>query len=66
MIKEELKELLKLCSSVQQLMFKRMYSHNHLELDIDEVVDNMDKNKINHALFQVENTLKNVAKKYNL
>lgn len=65
-LKKELKELLSLCTTAQQGMFKRMYSHNNLDLPIDEVVDNMENRKVNHALFQVKNSLEKTQKKYNL
>lgn len=40
-----------------QLLFKRMYSHNNLDLDIEKVVDNMPDEKLDWALSQVENSL---------
>lgn len=56
-----LKELLPKCNEKQQLMFKRMYSHNNLNATIDEAVDNMDDSKIEWAIEQVERTIeKNV------
>jgi len=64
--REELKELLNLCSDAQQLVFKRMYSHMNLDLPINTVVDNMDSSKINFAMVQVVNTLKKKTDKYNL
>jgi arsenate reductase-like glutaredoxin family protein len=64
--KEELKEILNLCSDAQQLVFKRMYSHNNLDLSINDVVDNMESSKINFAMVQVTNTLKKKINDYNL
>jgi hypothetical protein len=55
--KEMLKELLSQCTEPQQLMFKRMYSHNNLELPINDVVDNMAEDKIDWAMTQVERTI---------
>lgn len=55
--KEILKTLLYECTEGQQLMFKRMYSHNNLELSINEAVDQMDDDKIDHAMTQVERTI---------
>jgi hypothetical protein len=63
---ENLKDMLNDCTEAQQLIFKRMYSHNNLELSINEVVDKMDKSKIDHATYQVENTLKKLFNKYNI
>lgn len=42
------------------LFFKRMYSHKNLNLNIDDVVKNMSDEKLEHALFQVDNTLENL------
>lgn len=55
--REQLKQGLSQCSSEQQLLFKRMYSHQNLELPINEVVDNMPNEKLDWALTQVEKTL---------
>ena len=52
-----LKHLLEKCTNSQQLLFKRMYSHDNLELNINEVVDNMDDDKLEWAFTQVEKTL---------
>lgn len=41
----------------QQMIFKRMYSHEDLEKDIIKVVDDMDGTKLDWALQQVERTL---------
>jgi len=64
--KEELKSLLSLCTEGQQLVFKRMYSHNNIDLPINEVVDNMDPKKIDWAILQIERTILKTANKYNL
>lgn len=69
-VSDILKDLLSKCTTDQQMMFKRMYSHNNLELDINTVVDNMckiPKNtstadvlwRLNHAIFQCEKTVSN-------
>ncbi len=55
--KRMLKELLSQCTEPQQLLFKRMYSHKDLTVDINEAVDNMDETKIDWAMTQVERTL---------
>ena len=52
----KLKIALHRCNDQQQLLFKRMYSHNALELGIETVVDNMLEEKLNWALQQVKNT----------
>lgn len=58
-----LKDLLHQCTESQQLLFKRMYSHNNLECTIDEAVDNIDSSKIDWAISQCERTvLKNQNK----
>ncbi len=55
--KDILKDLLSQCNEKQQLMFKRMYSHGDLTLPINEAVDQMDENKIDHAITQCERTV---------
>ena len=52
----QLKSGLKKCTPEQQSMFKRMYSHDNLQLSIDQVVDNMPADKLERAMFQVSNT----------
>ena len=61
--KEMLKELLTECTDGQKLMFKRMYSHKNLELQINEAVDQMADDKIDWAMTQVERTVENNRKK---
>ena len=54
-IKEDIKQMLKECTEGQQEMFKRMYAKKgNIELSIDEVVDNMDSAKLDHAYTQTE------------
>jgi len=55
--KRILKELLAQCTEGQQKMFKRMYSHNNLELSINDVVDQINEDKINCAISQCMNTV---------
>lgn len=52
-----LKESLAKCDDKQQLMFKRMYSHQNLDISINDAVDNMPSDKLEWALSQVERTL---------
>ena len=60
-----LKNLLSKCTEKQQNLFKRMYSgygrekseEFKMNLDINNVVDNMDAEKIDFAITQVENTI---------
>ena len=62
--KEMLKNLLAQCTEPQQLMFKRMYCHENLDLPINEAVDQMEDDKIDWAITQCEKTvLKNQAEK---
>lgn len=55
--KQILKDLLEKCTEPQQMMFKRMYSHENLELNINDAVDQMDENKISFAITQCERTV---------
>ena len=61
--RQELKAGLFQCNEAQQHLFKRMYSHGNLELDIDSVVDAMPVDKLDRAMDQVERTVtKNLLK----
>ena len=55
-----LKDLLSRCTEGQQTMFKRMYSRpgKNLELPINDVVDQMDPDKMDWAISQCEATLR--------
>ena len=53
----KLKEGLLKCTNEQQNFFKRMYSHNNMKKPIIEVVDNMNEDKLDHAMRQLERTL---------
>lgn len=55
--RQQLKEDLTQCTEAQQLLFKRMYSHDDLERSIDEVVNNIPEDKLDRAMDQVERTL---------
>ena len=62
--REQLKSGLAMCTEGEQTLFKRMYSFPKglnkpadLEKDIDVVVDDMDSEKLNWAMQQVERTL---------
>ena len=44
------------CTEGQQLKFKRMYSHDNLDMSISEVVANMPDDKLDWAMQQVMNT----------
>lgn len=52
-----LKGLLSQCSEEEQMMFKKMYSHQNLELPINDVVNNMDPSKMDWAITQCETTI---------
>lgn len=40
-----------------QMKFKRMYSHNNLDADINDVVDAMNAEKLDRAMEQVERSI---------
>lgn len=46
-----------------QMMFKRMYSYNNIELDINTVVDNIPDKKLDWAMQQVEKTIETTENK---
>lgn len=56
--RDELKEGLAQCTVDQRQVFKLMYSHKDLTLPIEKVVDNMNEDKIERAMDQVERTVK--------
>lgn len=60
--REQIKTGLKQLPESWQFLFKRMYSHNNLELDIDTVVYNIPDEKLERALQQVENSLENLKR----
>lgn len=62
--RKTIKENLLKCTEAQQLMFKRMYSYDDLTRDIDSIVETLSEKRLNHALTQIQNTLKlNATKK---
>lgn len=61
--KNLLKELLAQCTEAQQMTFKRMYAHTKLDLPINEGIDKMDVDKIDHAITQVERSIENNNKR---
>ena len=55
--RDTLKEGLAQLPYDQQLLFKRMYSHKNLELPINDVVDQMEPEKLDWAMQQVRRSL---------
>ncbi len=51
--REKLKEQLALLPESNQMIFKRMYSHEDLNKNIDDVVDDMDDSQLDWAMKQV-------------
>ncbi len=56
--KQTLKSKIAQCTEPQQQVFKRMYSHKDLSLDLNTIVDNMSDDQIDRGLSQVERTIK--------
>jgi hypothetical protein len=56
----QLKEALAhpLITEGNHLLFKRMYAHGNIEMDINDVVDQMEAEKLNTAMDQVQRTIK--------
>ncbi len=61
MVKKELKYLSRKLNDDHILFFNRMYNPNNLDSSINETIDNMDPDKLDHAFTQVERT---IHKKY--
>ncbi len=53
-----LKINLKKCSNKEQKLFKRMYSHEDIEKDIEKVIDDIKPESLEWAMAQVQRTLK--------
>ena len=60
--RDQLKSGLAQCTEAQQLLFKRFYSHKDLSLPINEVVDRMPVEDLDHAMTQVQKTLDKAGK----
>lgn len=56
--KQNIKEGLAKCTPKQVMFFKRMYSHENLDADIESVVNNLPEKKLDWAMLQVQNTIK--------
>ncbi len=52
-----LKKLLIECTAEQHLMFKRMYCPKNTNLTINDTIDQMEVDKIDWAITQVEKTI---------
>ncbi len=55
--KDQILSGLKCCNVKQQDMFKRMYSPDNLDLNIEDVVTNMPEEKLDWAMQQLQKTL---------
>lgn len=60
--RDELKKGLLQLPEGHQMTFKRMYSHKDLEKNINEVVDDMTADKLDHAMKQVQNSIHKLEK----
>jgi|AntAceMinimDraft_11_1070367.scaffolds.fasta_scaffold285024_2 hypothetical protein len=60
--RSEIKRILFKLDDHNRLMFKRMYSNNNLEKDIDLVVDDMPAKQLDWALQQCKNTYYKIFK----
>lgn len=52
-----LKDLLAQLNEPQRLLFKRMYAHKSLHLSINDAVDQMDPEEMDHAISQCERSI---------
>ena len=55
--RQNIKEGLAKCTSKQVMFFKRMYSHENLEAEIESVVDGMSDEKLDWAMQQIQRQL---------
>jgi len=58
----EIKRILSKLEDDNRMIFKRMYSHNNLDKDINLVVDAMPAKKLDWALQQCKNTYYRIFK----
>lgn len=56
--RSELKKGLAQCTEAQQHIFKRMYSHDNLDMPINDIVDAIPEDKLSWAMEQVRRTEK--------
>ena len=61
--RKTLKEGLMRLPESSQFLFKRMYSHNNLDADINDVIDSMAEDKLDRAMQQVQKSLDKQAHK---
>ena len=57
--KNMIKDLLSQCDDAQKGMFRRMYCPGRLELSLNEAVDLLRDDQLDHAFTQVERTVEN-------
>jgi len=61
-VRQIMKDKIKLLPNENQVFFKRMYSHKNLDKPIDLVIDDMEEDKLEWALSQIETTLNKIQK----
>jgi len=61
-VRQIMKDKIKLLPNENQVSFKRMYSHKNLDKPIDLVIDDMEEDKLEWALSQIETTLNKIQK----
>ena len=61
--REQIKKNIVICSEGAICLFKRMYSHDNLDREINEVVDNMPDEDLDVAMMQVQNSLSKIESK---
>lgn len=59
-----LKKLLELCNEKERKMFNRMYYPQKLDATIEEAINHIDRNKIDLAITQCQNTLRDGDRPY--
>jgi len=60
--RQQLKQGLAQLSEAHHKLFKQMYSYKHPDRSIDEIIDNMPADKLDHAMSQVERSLQKISK----
>ena len=63
--REQLKDGLPKLPESNQLLFKRMYSHEDLDKPIDDVVDSMPSDRLDWAMQQVQRSIERRRDEHN-
>jgi hypothetical protein len=61
--KEKLENEVNVLPKSYQEKFKRLYARGNMNLSISDIINTMSNKQINHAIYQVENSMKSLKAK---